>query len=235
MSSPRRFKKGVTNVGISDALHNLQAMDPKKVHLEFYDFNRYVAADWTVTESDAACTQALVAGDGGHLLLTVSAGDDMNVFLQKPIVNFTLEVGKKFWWGARVAGSAPGTADYVAGLTTIDTAPVGALIASGVYYRMDDGDVQVDFFITNSGITALTAVGSALDIGPIFQEAVGLELEWTFDGVDTFKYIINGIEYGEVVTANFPTTELSLNFGLQAGTASADTMTIDWIYAAKER
>ena len=69
-----RFQNGVTNVGDTSPFAGLRMPDPTLYHTYLDDFDQFVAADWTVTETQAGATQALTAGDGGWLALVNSAG-----------------------------------------------------------------------------------------------------------------------------------------------------------------
>lgn len=65
-----RFPTGFTNIGPNKTLSQCPQPDPSKCHVFFNDFNSYVPGDWTVTETNAAATEALTPGNGGQLLIT---------------------------------------------------------------------------------------------------------------------------------------------------------------------
>jgi hypothetical protein len=50
------------------------------------------------------------------------------------------------------------------------------------------------------------------------------------------EYCVNGVVAGTSVTTNLPDDEdLAISFALQNGEAVAKTMTVDYIFVAKER
>ena len=232
MTSPRRYNDGVTNVGITDALHNLMTMAPTKVHLEFYDWNIYTAANWTVTESNAAATQALAAGDGGALLLTTSAAEDATCFIQKPIINFYMVAGKKMWYGVRFQSNDIDQVDIVGGLTTVDTSPIASAPADGCYFLTLDGSTDIAIYL-RAGSAAVSSA-TAINIGAM-SDATYYALEWYYDGEQAIEYFFNGTYVGELDATTIPSAGLSLNLGVVSGEKSANTMQCDWVYAAKER
>ena len=61
-----RYPNGVTNVAANSILGAYGAPDPTRFHEFFDDFDRFVAADWTITKTGTGTT-ALFAEDGGVL------------------------------------------------------------------------------------------------------------------------------------------------------------------------
>jgi hypothetical protein len=54
--------------------------------------------------------------------------------------------------------------------------------------------------------------------------------------VSQVQYAVNGVVGGAVATTNLPDDEdLTVSFALQNGEAVAKTMTVDYIFVAKER
>jgi len=228
MASPRRFGSGVTNVGVDEALANMPTMDPKKVHMEFYDFDTYVVGDWTFT--DEGPDPALIAGDGGWLNFTTSATENKALFLQKPIINFYLEAGKQAWFGVRVIMEDITENEFFLGLSSIDTDPIASKV-DAVGFQTDDGDDAVDFSVVNTSIVRASIVG----VGADMVDAVWAEWEWYFDGVDEFHIYQDKVWVASASTPDFPTAGMSLNFGIESGAAATKYMKVDWLYAAKER
>ena len=227
MATPRRFSKGVTNVGVDEALYQLPTMDPKKVHIEHYDFDTYTVGDWTFTDNGP--DPALIAGDGGWLNFTTSATENKSLFLQKPIINFYLETGKQAWFGMKVIVEDITENEFFFGLSAVDTDPVVSNV-DAVGFVTDDADDYVDFKVVNTSIVraSIVAVGTMVD-------ATWAEYEWYFDGVDTFHIYIDKVWTAKCSTPDFPTAGMSINFGIISGAAATKYMKVDWLYAAKER
>lgn len=227
------FTKGVNNITAQNILGQLKELDPTQLHTYFNDFDNYVAANWTVTETQAGATQALTNEDGGVLLLTNSAADDDLNALQKVGESFKFESGKKLFFKARFKVSDAIQSDFVIGLQITDTTPLA--VTDGVYFRKDDGDANLDFVVvkdsTASTATAITTVSNNTYITVAFY----------YNGVDEVVYAAstdsnNPAIRGKLATTNLPDDEeLTISFGIQNGEAVAKTMSVDYIFAAKER
>jgi hypothetical protein len=64
-----------------------------------------------------------------------------------------------------------------------------------------------------------------------------IELGWYYDGQSTIAYEVNGTVLGSVSGSSsyLPDTTCTVSFALQNGNAVARTMTVDYIFVAKER
>lgn len=228
MAVPRRFTAGVTNVAGSTNTGMLGMPDPTKFHFYYDDFDNYVAADWTVTNSGTA-TEALTDADGGRLLLTHTATTDNDTcFLNKVGESFTLVAGKKAWFKCLFRHSDATQSDIVMGLQITDTTPLA--VSDGVYFQKDDGDTNIDFHVMKSSVeSTLTGVGTLVD-------ATDITLGWYFDGDTKIYAYINDVEVGSLGVTNMPSTELTISIASQTGDATGTkTMTIDYVFACKER
>ena len=230
MSSPMRYTTGVTNVHSGQTLGQFFAPDPTKMHVYFNDFNDYTAAEWTVTETSGGATEALADGDDGILLLTNTGADNDLLAMNLVPEGFVMEAGKKAWFKAKWQMSEATSMDAVIGLIVIDSAPIAGAPSDGVYFRKDDGDTNWDFAIQASSVAISAAAGIATSVA-----STDITLGWYFDGIDTFEYFVNDTLAGSAETTGFPTTELSVLFAIQAGSANARTASLDYVFAAKER
>lgn len=230
MSTPKRFTNGVTNVASDKNLGQYLAPDPTLVHQFFNDFNIYLATEWTVTTTEAGAgdaTEAIEDEDSGVLLLTNDDADDDLDFLQTVDEIFALESGKKCWFKARLKVSDAIQSDFVVGLQVRDTTPLA--VTDGVWFQKDDGDDDLDFHIAKA-----SSQSSQSNIATIVDDTY-LTVGFYFDGLTTIHYYINDVELGTVETSDFPTTELCVSFGIQNGEAVAKTMSVDFLFASKER
>lgn len=233
MSVPTRFPNGVTNVSETDIFAWLKMSDPTKYHTYFNDFDAYAAGDWVVTETQAGATQALTAGDGGLLLLTNSAADDDVNSLQSAVANFTLTAGKKTFFKCRFKVSDATQSDVMVGLVVVDTSPFASAPTDGIYFRKDDGDANIDFSVRKDASTGANNVNT---VGTLADDTF-VELAWYYDGVSLAYYAVDGVIKGslDATSTYLPDTTLAVTMSLQNGEAAAKTMTIDYVYAAKER
>lgn len=223
-----RFPVGLTNVSESSSLADLGMPSPTKFHSYMEDFDYYVAGDWTVTETDSGATQALTDGDGGLLLVTNTAADNDLVGIQKKGESFRFESGKKLFFEARFKVSDATQSDLAIGLQITDTTPLD--ITDGVFFLKADGSTSVSFLVEkNNTATTTTAVATMAD-------DTFITLGFNYDGGSVMQYCVNGVVVGTSVTTNLPDDEdLAISFALQNGEAVAKTMTVDYIFVAKER
>jgi hypothetical protein len=226
------FPNGLTNNTAQNCLGNMTQPDPTLLHTYFNDFDTYVTGDWTVTETDAAATQALTDADNGVLLITNTAADNDLVALQKKGESFTFTVGKETFFKARLKVSNATQSDFVIGLQITDTTPLA--VSDGVYFLKADDAATVDFkVVASSSATTASAIATLAD-------DTYYTFAFYYDGVSYVNYYIgtdtlNPTYLGRSVVTNLPTTELTVSFALQNGSAAVRTMSVDYIFAAKAR
>jgi len=223
-----RFPNGVTNVGEDSPFADLTMPAPTKFHTYYEDFDYYVAANWTVTETQAGATQALTDGDGGLLLITNTAADDDLVALQKVGESYRFASGKELFFEARLKVSDATQSDVVIGLQITDTTPLD--VSDGVFFIKADGSTSVSLLVEKNG-TATTTSSVATMANDTF-----ISLGFYYDGASSIQYFVNGVVKGTSVTTNLPDDEdMTVSIALQNGEAVAKTMTVDYVFVAKER
>ena len=226
-----RFPGGVTNVGQDTIFADLLQTDPTKYHLYFQDFDTYTAGDWVVTETDASATQALTAGDGGLLLVTNTAADNDLVALQKTPASFTFTAGKASFFSCRFKVSDATQSDVAIGMQVIDVTPLD--VTDGIYFLKADGAATVDIFCRKNATTGSTTAASIATLA----DDTFIVLSWYYDGVSRVAYAVNGSVTGALDGSSsfLPDATCAVSFALQNGEAVAKTMTVDYLFAAKER
>lgn len=226
-----RFPNGVTNVNDVNLFADMAQLDPTKFHTFFDDFDTYAAGDWVVTETQAGATQALTAGDGGLLLLTNSAADDDLVALQKTPAAFTFTAGKKTFFRCRFKVSDATQSDLVIGLQVVDTTPLD--VTDGVYFLKADGSTAVSAICRKNATTGSTSASSITTLA----DDTFVTLGFAYDGEGTVAYEVNGNVVGSLNASStyLPDTTCTVSFALQNGEGAAKTMTVDYIFVAKER
>lgn len=234
MASPTRFPGGLTTTRKAASLGNFGLPDPTGWHTYFNDFDTFVVGDWTITTVElgaSSATEALADGDGGLLLVTNDAADNDSDFFQKVGESFLLESGKRAFFKARFKVSDATQSDFVIGLQVTDTTPFDA--TDGVYFMKDDGDALLDVYCRKNATTGSTgATGIATVVSDTF-----LTVAWAYDGKGSVAYFVNDVQLGTLDGSStyLPDTELTVSFGIQNGEAVAKTMTVDYLFAAKER
>lgn len=228
--STTRFPYGVTNVTKQSTLGTMGQLDPSKFHSFFTDFDTYTAANWTVTKTGLT-TQALTAGDGGLLLITNTAADNDATFMQNSVATFLMESGKQAFFKARFKVSDATQSDVQFGLIITDTTPLDA--TDGIFFQKDDGDANIDIYVqknTTTGRSSATAVSTLV---------TDTYTTWGFyyDGsATTYFFIDDALVYKLDSSSTYlPDATLAVSMGIQNGEAVAKTMTVDYIFAAKER
>jgi hypothetical protein len=222
-----RFPNGVTNVGEDSPFADLAMPVPTLFHNYMEDFDYYTAGDWTVTETDAGATQALTDGDGGLLLITNTAADNDLVSLQKKGESFRFASGKELYFEARFKVSDATQSDVVIGLQITDTTPLD--VTDGVFFIKADGSTTVSLLVEKNNTATTTSVGTMAD-------DTFIRLGFYYDGGSSIQYSVNGVVGGTSVTTNLPDDEdLTVTIAIQNGEAVAKTMTVDYVFVAKER
>lgn len=224
--------------GMTNALLNsvfglaLPFNDPTLFHTYFNDFDVYTAGDWVVTETDAAATQALTAGDGGLLLITNTAADNDAVTLQKTPAAFAFSATKQAFFRTRFKASDVTQNDFQFGIVIVDTTPLDA--TDGIYFQSDDGVATVDVYVRKN---ATTGSNKASAVTTLVNDTF-ITLEWYYDGAGRLYYGSNNVILGSMDASSTylpDATNLTVSFTVQAGEAGAETMTVDYLFAAFER
>ena len=225
--STTRFPNGVTNVGEDSLFAALGQLAGPEFHTYFEDFDYYAAADWTVTETQAGATQALTDGDGGLLLLTNTAADNDLVALQKVGESYRFESGKKLFFEARFKVSNATQSDVVMGLQITDATPLD--VTDGVFFLKSDDSTTINLLVEKNNTATTTSVGTLAD-------DTYIRLGFYYDGNSSIQAFVNGTYVATSATTNLVDDEdLTISFAIQNGNAVARTMTVDYIYVAKER
>ena len=216
--------------GVEDMWEGYEYGVPGKYVEYIEDFFYYVAADWTVTETNAGATQALAVAAptvGGVLLITNTAVENDAVSMQKVGHSFTPTAGTNIWFEAVFQNSSATQCDWLVGLVATDTTPLSN--ANGIYFRKDDGDLLIDFE-TNASSVVSTETGVGTD-----ADATYVRVGFKVTGTSLVEYYVNGIKQGEFNT-NIPTVPLRVTVHFQDGDgAGAKTMSVDYLACVQSR
>lgn len=218
------LENGITNRNAADLFGSMGQLDPTKFHSLMEDFDKYLAADWTVSEVGVG-TQALINSLGGQLRLTTAGADDDNGFLIKVGEGFAPTASLPSYFRARCSVDDATESDLVVGLAD----GVGLTPNNGIIFRKDDDDTALSVIIRSGSADVAIATGIA-DIGTSLFTA-----EWYWDGIDRVYYGVNGAPLGFLDASTLPVGILAPSFGIQAGQAAALVGDFDYIFAADER
>ena len=229
--APTRYPSGVTNAGPSQFGAAMISPDPTKLHQYFNDFDAFASADWVITTAEAgagSATEALTAGDGGLLLITNAAGDNDNDFLQLAAESFKFATGKKMWFKARIAVNEVIQSDVVVGLQITDSSPLA--VSDGVYFISADGAATVDAVVVKDSAATTASAVATLVAGTM------IDLGFYYNGKSAVEVWVDGVKVATMAATNLPDDEdLAISFGVQNGEAVVKTLTVDYVFASKER
>lgn len=227
--SVTRLPKGLSTAAKQTTLWDFTAPDPTKNHVYFNDFDQYVAGDWTVTETQAGATQALVDADGGVIALTNSGTDNDINQIQKVGESFRLSASKEAWLKIRVKVSDATNTDVNVGLIITDTDIVGGVTDGWYFTKAEDSTSVVFRQVLNSSASTVTA-GTAAD-------NTYMTLGAYYDGVATTKVFFNDVHVGSITSStNLCTDEdLTVTLNLQNGSGAAHVLSCDYFFAAIAR
>lgn len=201
------------------------------MHVWFDDFDGYTAGNWVITTTEAGAgdaTEAVADADGGVLVITNDAADNDNDFFQWAKETFKFVAGKKLWFKARCKISDATQSDFVIGLQIRDTSPLA--VSDGVYMMKDDGDANLDCYVTKDSTSTTGTAASTL------TSDTYAVLGFYYNGVDAVEFYKDNVLISKLATTNLPDDEeMTISFGIQNGEAVAKILSLDYILVAKER
>ena len=230
--APTNFSNGFNNLPSTHWMHGRSALPvpfPERWAGWYDGFTTYTSGDWVLTTVEAgggSATEAITDADDGILLITNDSNEDDGDFFQTVGELFTFESGKEAYFEARFRINDVTQTDYVIGLQVRDTTPLA--VTDGVYFQSDDADALLDLHSMASSVdTAATGVATLVD-------ATYVTVAYYYDGATSIIAAVDNVVVA-TITATPPTTELTVSFGMQNGEAVADTMSVDYVWFAKER
>lgn len=239
MSSPQRFKNGVTNVDIGKSMSQFPAPDPAKTYGYWNDFFTYAATDWVLTTAEAGAGTAseAIADDetGGVLLITNAggSGDHDNFQLSKDggtndAETFKFAQGKKAWFKTKIKSNDGDQVHMFLGLHIANTDPVNAAPTDGIYFELTGGVINCQ--VRKNGVSSSETLIATLG------DDTFIELGYYWDGVGLVNVFVNDAFVVSIGNGNLPDDEyLALSFGVENEEADTNTLEIDFIGAWMER
>lgn len=225
-----RFPGGLNTSTPTQAMRAIGMLDPSAYHYYFTDFNVYAAGDWTVTKIGTG-TQALTAGDGGLLLNTNSAGATDSISNQLTVASFAPVAGKRAFFKTRFKLSDVTASQFIIGLVNATTTPLTN--TDGIFFQKPAATALVDVYVELDATTGRkTSAGVITLVADTF-----IELAWAYNGHDSVSFFANDVLITKLdASATYlPNANLAVTFLYANTTAVANTMTLDYIFAARER
>jgi len=211
----------------------------------FDDFEQWINATGAVADTPwvdtlvGTSTVGVVADEPfGAIVLTADVLENDGVQIQWATENFTVTLGKKMWFKARMKLAEATQSDFLVGLTVLDTAAIAASldgVTDGVFFQKDDGSTDIKF---SCQLDATTGQATPVTVATASTSYVVLGFE--FDGVNKFKLFVNDVQVGTMdlgtsAASYLPNTPITPTIALLAGTTGGTTLTVDYIFAAIER
>ena len=210
MATPTRFPAGVSTQKVNQTLGMFGQPDPTDPIVDFHDFQQYVAADWTVTNTTTHATIGLTAGAGGLISLAGGASSvtgDIAAIISNPLdFNFTSSQQVWFYTGFKVTTAANDQIQL--GITAANSALTPS---DGIYFNKAAGASTIDFVVRKSSTsTTQSAVATLVN-------ATFVRLGFYYNGKDAVDVFVNDNKvYSQTVLTNLPTsTALALLLALK--------------------
>lgn len=221
----------------TDCKANAQ-QDPSVYFMQHEEFLT-LDANWSVTEDDAADTQAVGDAAFGELVLTCKATTDNDAcqvtYAQEM---FKLVSGKKMWFEARIkcpAGDATNL-DFFIGLCEAEdlTGVADNMPANGIGFHKDDGDTNIDLSSSDNGTnTQRAAVATLVDATWI---RLGFKFNGGASGAGTITPYVDDVA-GTPITVTYATmAEMAPMFMVRNGDATTtQALHVDYVKVVVER
>ena len=219
----------------SKAVSQTQVVDSKYFE-DFFELD----ASWTVTEDDAACTQAAQDEQFGVVLLTNKATTDDNAQQIQWANEFAKPTqGKRLWFEARINCNSGDVTnlDFFVGLAATEdiTAVVDNMPANGIGFHKDDGDTNIDFSTSDGGTNIEQAAVATL------ANDTYVRLGFSFDGGATGSGVltpyVDGVAGTQITTMTYATmAEIAPIIMIRNGDGTTQQkIKIDYVQVISER
>jgi len=225
MASPTRFPAGVSTQPIGSTLGQYPVPDPADVAQDFCEFDQYVAADWTVTNTTSHATIGLTAGAGG--LISIAGGASS---VPVNAVSSTYPPTAKAWYYVGLKATTAINDQIQAGVTSSNAALTPT---DGIYFNKAAGSTAITFVVRKSSTSlAATAYSTGTTTVATLADATFVRLGWYYDGQGNIDVFVNDAKVCSVnvttaaglVVATFPqAVNLGQGFGLKAAATAPTT------------
>lgn len=241
-----RSPHGLTNAAPWQTMGSAGIPDPSWAHVYHNDFDTFNTGDWTITKVGTG-TVALTPGDGGQLLMTNTTGTSDSLYLQLAAAGFKLVAGKQTFFKFAGALSAITNNVFYAGLAATGASPID--VSDGVYIYKASTSAALQLIVKAAGSSVIAnfpeleipAAATQFEIGISIDQQGNVAAYFnptTGDNPISAASAASSQSRGRVVAVyapTLPTVDLNVSFGLQNTTAVANTLTVDYVTAVRER
>lgn len=262
MATPTRYPQGISNAYPWQFFANMGIPNPFYYHSFSDDFDTapVVATGWTPSGTGTAPPGS--PADGGTVVLTTTAVAAEFESLERTLATFQPAAGKKTYFVTRIALSDVTNSAMIAGLfPTASTTPFTPP-ANGIWVSKASGTLQLVLNVANNSVVTSTNFPAPAAIGFTLTNAVAFDIGiHVTAGANGNAATVNAsvapnlVGFGPqsgtgtagstnrapniVSTAPLLTTlqatVLAPLVGVQAGTTTIKTMTVDFVGAFRER
>lgn len=249
---PVRYPSGVSTDPPFGPLANFGQPNPFMYHYFEDDFD-YIATLYTQTKTGNG-TIALAAGDGGLGLFTTNsstpAGTDICA-VQLPAASFSITLGKKHFFLTRLQLSSATNAAFNVGL--IQTSATPMTVVDGIWFNKASGALN-NLKLQHSKASTVTTLNIPTNVYTLANNT-NIDLAWYIDrNGNIFAFVGAQLvgwfpqserptgqvagpcgEITGLTASTFTTANLNVTLCVQSGTAASSTMTVDFVFAGKER
>lgn len=249
MAAPTRFTSGFTQAARWQPLGDIGIPDPFFYAYYEDEFLPYNAALYTVTATGGSVAATITKGSGGRVLFTTGASAGNFAEIQLPVAGLQYTASKKLVYLTRLQFSGVTSAAVIAGLINTTATPfTGGQITDGIYFSEAANSTLLQLLVVTGGVT----IGS-INIPGVLANNTDLDIGFMVDRVGNIKIFVgNNLEgakrqnFANLVpdysipasslTGAITTALLNPTLAISNGTtASANTMTSDFQFAAQER
>lgn len=197
---------------------------------------------WDFVADDEAVEFPQASGyiDGKGGIFRIQAGDGFlsSIYAYTKNEFVTPEVGKRYFFKARVRLSDVTNCAFAIGLAAKGINPVD-LVQDGIYFKKEDGDAYLDLAVKGSNANATTeATLTALHtlVNDTWVD-IAFEVLPVAEGKCSVTVLVDGqrVLTERTFTLNAPATDMGITFGLQAEPAPYMTLDFDYTAAGGER
>lgn len=249
-SAPTRFTSGFTQDAIFQPLGQIGIPDPFFYATYADDFLPYTAGSYTVTATSGSVAAASASGTGGRILMTTGATATNFAEIQQGIANFAYVAGKKLAYLVRVNAADVINSEIMCGLIQTTTTPF--TVSDGIYFHKAAGATAVTLSVVNESVVVGSITMPSFTNSSQFTANADQDLAFYVDRNGNVKAFMGyhligqhnqnrsllgptGVIRASTMTGAINGLPINPTVAVRASTSAAQTMSVDFQFAAQER
>lgn len=231
-----RFSGGLGDSDINTSYANFAGLRPTR-YIQFWeDFLTYIPGNWVLTETAAGSTEVIVAGDGGILAITnVSAGAADEASIQwsgggaAVVPQFTFDATLDLAIHCRFKVSDVINTGFIIGLAVADTTPVASLPANGIFFNKVAASANLFANLRAA------AASQTVNVGAMVNDTYVIAAFVYTQATGYWQAFLNGVLIGSILAPTSPSVALAPTIGLLNASTTAHVLSVDYMFALKQR